>query len=900
MLIRDRVRPQVFGILLTAAMAVSNALPAYAQEVHDFEITATDAKRAVHDFGAQAGLQILAAGDNLSGKRFNPISGQLSTEEGLRLMLAGTGLAHRYVGERAIALVSMDEAGESERVGGMQQTPQPIHVARLAADVASSNSERSSEMGALRDAPSPSSSMIELEEIVVTGSHIRGVQNLSSPVLTFDRKDIEASGYATAQQFISSLPQNLSNVSDTTVTSYNGGTLNHGGSGVNLRGLGSESTLVLLNGRRLAAAADGHFVDLSLIPLSAIERVEVLTDGASAIYGSDAVGGVVNLIIRQDFEGAETRLRYGSVTAGSHEELQVGQTVGGTWDTGNAWLSYEYYDRTPLNGEDRSFIRPTDLQESVELIPELTRHGMLAMIEQRLSDRAGFSSTLFYAERESAFDLNSYGMPISNLSSASQLGGNLSVSVDIARWQARLSGQFDRTASDSEQIGIVDGGQLSLLDNESRLWAVDLAADGPMGTIPGGIIRMAIGAQYRKEKFAERYVGYPADLQRDVSAAYTEVSLPWVGEDNHVRGVKRLETTLAARYEDYSDFGSTLKPKIGLAWMPVGVLTLRGTWGKSFKAPLLSQLNAANAYSAVHVDMFTGPTGPLTGMVLHGNGKELGAEKSTNWTAGFDFAPSALGDLLVSATYFDIDYENRIRSPFPSGYGMYGVLSDPDYSSLVTLNPNSGDINALLNSMLSFCQTSEQACNSRDYADRIGAVIDSRVMNLAAVRVSGIDLQLRQGWSGAMGQWVLQFNGTHMLKNVEQLSSAVEPVTQMNNVWRPVDLRLRGSLSYIRERLGASLFLNYTDSYRDTRASDTAGVLQREKVASWTTLDTTVQYQLSRSLQGAMPATTLSLSVNNILDRDPPFVSSIFGFYFDGVNASPLGRFVSAQLSVRW
>src|SRR5690606_31931103 len=130
-----------------------------------------------------------------------------------------------------------------------------------------------------------------------------------------DRQDIERSGYATTQDLVRSLPQNLSTVSDTTFGAANGGIdTGYGGSGVNLRGLGSESTLVLVNGRRLAAAGRGDFVDVSLIPLSAVERVEILTDGASAIYGSDAVGGVVNLILRKNFEGAETRLRYGAVS----------------------------------------------------------------------------------------------------------------------------------------------------------------------------------------------------------------------------------------------------------------------------------------------------------------------------------------------------------------------------------------------------------------------------------------------------------------------------------------------------------------------------------------------------------------------------------------------------------
>src|SRR6185437_6090175 len=107
--------------------------------------------------------------------------------------------------------------------------------------------------------------------------------------------------------------------------------------GVNLRGLGNDATLVLINGHRVAPGnTEGNFVDLSMIPLYAVERVEVVTDGASAIYGSDAVGGVVNIILGRNLDGAETRVRYGSVTNGSTTEREVGQTVGHGWDTGSA------------------------------------------------------------------------------------------------------------------------------------------------------------------------------------------------------------------------------------------------------------------------------------------------------------------------------------------------------------------------------------------------------------------------------------------------------------------------------------------------------------------------------------------------------------------------------------
>src|SRR5690606_7557618 len=137
------------------------------------------------------------------------------------------------------------------------------------------------------------------------------------------------------------------------------------GSGVNLRGMGNAATLVLLNGQRLAPAGTGNFVDVGMIPASAIDRVEVLTDGASAIYGSDAVGGVVTFVLREDFEGGDTRIRYGTVTEGSSSEYRVSQTLGRAWSSGSFLGSYEFYKREALNTEARAATRmapdPSDI-----------------------------------------------------------------------------------------------------------------------------------------------------------------------------------------------------------------------------------------------------------------------------------------------------------------------------------------------------------------------------------------------------------------------------------------------------------------------------------------------------------------------------------------------------------
>ena len=196
-------------------------------------------------------------------------------------------------------------------------------------------------------------------DIVVTGSRIRGAAPAGARVVTIDRADIERSGYATTQQVMQALPQNFGggpNEGTIGFTIRGNSNANLGyGSSVNLRGLGSTSTLTLVDGNRVAlGGVSGLFVDLSLVPASAIDRVEVLADGASAIYGSDAVAGVVNVRLRNDFEGAETRARFGA--ADGFDELQLGQLAGAGWSSGHLTLGYEYYRRGNLAASDRAYV----------------------------------------------------------------------------------------------------------------------------------------------------------------------------------------------------------------------------------------------------------------------------------------------------------------------------------------------------------------------------------------------------------------------------------------------------------------------------------------------------------------------------------------------------------------
>ena len=156
----------------------------------------------------------------------------------------------------------------------------------------------------------PAQEATTLDRIEVTGSRIRQVDaETSQPILVIDRADIEQSGRTSVADLLQNIAVNGAPIN----TQVNNG--GDGSSGVDLRNLGSARTLVLVNGRRWVTALDGT-VDLNTIPSAMIERIEVLKDGASSIYGSDAIAGVVNLITRQNFEGAEAHAYIGQFDQG--------------------------------------------------------------------------------------------------------------------------------------------------------------------------------------------------------------------------------------------------------------------------------------------------------------------------------------------------------------------------------------------------------------------------------------------------------------------------------------------------------------------------------------------------------------------------------------------------------
>lgn len=341
------------ALALVAGLALAPA--AYAQEaVTRFSVPSQPLASGLLTLGRQARISIAASTDLVGGKSGRAVQGELTLRAALAQMLEGTGLRYEFVAGGAVRIVQ----------GG--RAPQTPGAAEPTAGQEASEAEAA-----------------VLSEVMVTGTRIRGQAPVGSQIVALDREDLEKSGRATVAEVLKSVPQIQSIGTTEGARGARGqGAVDNTGAGtaINLRGLGSDATLVLVNGRRIAPSAAGAFVDVSQIPMAGVDRVEILPDGASALYGSDAIGGVVNFVLRKHYEGAETSARYG--VGDGFEEYTASQVLGKDWGSGSLTLAYEHFFRSNLSGRDRDYYRS-----------DLTRFGGSNFLPQDLADDQAFQSS---------------------------------------------------------------------------------------------------------------------------------------------------------------------------------------------------------------------------------------------------------------------------------------------------------------------------------------------------------------------------------------------------------------------------------------------------------------------------------------------------------------------------
>jgi outer membrane receptor protein involved in Fe transport len=653
----------------------------------------------------------------------------------------------------------------------------------------------------------------------------------------------------------------------------------------------------LVNGHRLAPAdLYGNFIDLSMIPLTAVERIDVVTDGASAIYGSDAVGGVVNIITRQDFDGAETRARFGSDTHNDVHESQVGQTLGQKWGSGSALLTYEFYDRTPLDANDRSFTALAPLPFT--LLPEQVRQSVFATLNQSINPDLSIYSDAMFSHRSTHSDdtvlgsfqdsgqgiVNEYGVV---------LGGDLAVS---ATTNFEFSGDY--STGDAVVRGFNYPETMPAQNDKatSEVATGEGVLSGPLWSLPAGPIRYALGVQYRRESFdAQNFVANTRfEPDRNVFAGFVEARVPILSSSDPSWLHGSLDLSLADREEHYSDFGSTNNPTIGLIWSPLKSLKFRGTYGTSFVAPLLSDTNPTlqevAGFNTTQVPGSTPPgSGTVNELIEFGGNPDLKAQTATTWTVGADWQSSEATGLKAHVNYYDIRFRDRIADLQSSGYSVWTALTMANIfgPQIVTVNPPA----SLVQSLVSSPSLENFGANLND----IGAVIDSRSLNLSEVNTNGIDFSSAYR-SEVMG-WALEpgIDASYVLHLQDRFTSTSPLAEIVNTLYNPTRVRARGHMTVSRKPFSVSGFVNFVSSYKNNYVTPPVNI------ASWTTVDLSAAYSCE-TCSGILSGFTATLAATNVLNRAPPYAKNPndFAINYDGANANPLGRFYSLEIGMRW
>ena len=597
--------------VMAAALIISTTASAQARTTQRFDIAEQDLAQALRAFAIVSGREVIAASDIVLGRQANAVRGDLSAGEALNVLLRRSGLRAELVDGAFVIRPMLAAAAEP---------PQ--------------------------------------SDIVVTGTRIRGAAPIGSPVVTIDRAAIDASGRGSVAEILETIPQNFGGGPNdaTTVLSLRSAANanNSAGAAVNLRGIGATATLVLLDGKRPPlGGTNGSFSDVSLIPSTAIERIEVLTDGASAIYGTEAIAGVVNFRLRNRFEGFEARAR-GATADGAFSDLRLSQLAGFRWGSGGVTLAIEYNARGRLSSADRAYatedLRPfggPDLRSvfsnpstiiaannAIFAIPpgqDGTRLTVAQLIpgqqnrsdQQKLYDLLGTQQrlsgyvaidqqvardvTVFVRALAAGRDANRRGrlfgprlitVPVTNAFYIDPIGTRQPVRVqyDFARdfgpeefdaqvrsatvvggvegranaWSYAIEGAYGVQGEDVDYRNFVNTARLAtaLADanratafnvfgdgsfsnpatiatirgtaisrTRASSWSAGFRADGPLGALPAGSVKIAFGAEHREEKFDNFFltdrgaaitrtqlVGNPG--RRSIDAVYSELLVP--------------------------------------------------------------------------------------------------------------------------------------------------------------------------------------------------------------------------------------------------------------------------------------------------------------------------------------------------------------------------------------
>lgn len=844
-----------------------------------------------------------------------------------------------------------------------------------------------------QSAPSPEESSDQLEEVVVTGTLIRGIAPAGANVIGVSKDQMQAIGATNTNELMKYIPQVTSFFSieqplaAAQFQQINRPTIR------NLETLisSTNTTLILLDGRRMVnAGIKQNAPDPDVVPPGVIERVEVLPDGGSATYGTDAIGGVINFITKRRFDGVEADARVGF--ASDYQTFDANGVIGRDWGSGSAWLSYNFAETDGVYGRDRDWVRRfsttgslnpdltcspgnviirqgltqttyaipdlqpntvngCDTSDDQTIFPHNERHSTMVGFSQDVTDSITFDLRGYYTRREVTFyntprstgaitAANPYyrrtadnqtGAPLPQSVSFSWepvLGRSSSISgrtilksggvtptatINLGDWQVRamanlgksenladsanaingtllrqaLSGTTMATALNPYDLAATDPAVLESITNwgayafgEQEMTNYRVIADGKVGSLPGGDLRLAAGVEYLRETYKAKQQSLTAPgagpslpfhpgASRTNKSVFVELAIPVFGADNRFTGMESLDLSLSGRYDDYSDFGGIFNPKIAFSYEPVSWLKIRGNYGESFNAPGLADSAEGAVDSNVLLVTAALLPNPLPGqftaaqaqwpvVVLQGGVKGTEPQTAKTYQIGFDLTPALLPGSKFSLTYYSIDFKNVIG--IPPAQRLLDLYTH--YGQYYTMNPTQDQVLAA-------------AAQVPGGLDRVAPLLgpgalpiynllDARRRNLGRVKVSGLDFSINYAYPASFGSIDASFSGNYDLQKDNQPVAGTPFIDMLESDANR--LRTQALLAANIGELRAQLTWSHRHGYDITPT--VANNLQT-KADSFDVFDLFFRYDLSNR-GGLFEDLAVSLAVNNFLDQDAP------------------------------
>ncbi|MBO9713871.1 TonB-dependent receptor [Sphingomonas sp.] len=839
--------------------------------------------------------------------------------------------------------------------------------------------------------PAESQDDAQKSEIVVTGTLIRGIAPTGTQVIGKDREEILASGAASTTDVLASIPQ-LNYFGSVPRANQDAGSPVFYPNLRNLGASGGQDTLLLVNGHRMVGQGiQATTADPTVIPPAVLQRVDVIPDGGSSIYGSDAIGGVINFVTRKRFDGVEAASHYS--TADHYDAVDADLTVGKDWGSGSLYVAYAYAWHSDLLGQYRDYATSnhlaaggSDLRNTacapgnltvggvtyalpgrvagtlnrcddpkvIDLYPREQRNSVFASFDQQLSPSLEFNATAYWSRRDTTVKtaqststgtitaLNPYFSPIGAETSQSvafswssvfgpsnvtnqrfdSYGTTQGLTWDVGGgWQIRAESNFGRsestihedginataaalalagtsttTALNPYNLGATNPAVLAAVENwENYSYGVQelaegrVVADGTLFALPGGDVRLAAGGEYHYNNLRQMMVSGPRGTtagatrtysSRTVKSVFGEIAVPLFGASNGMPGLRSLTLSGSVRYDDYNDVGGTTNPKVGVTWEPFDDLKIRGNWGTSFHAPGLESISPVGQQAQIlPVSPYIRPGDSALNflrptIVLAGGNPGLKPETADTWSVGADWKPKAIPGLLVSATYYKIDFKSRIGL-----LSATTLFTDPNFAPFYIVNPTLAQAQALTGGMTVVGAPSVAALFAGAPGSSPYLLADARLQNFGGIKVKGIDFHFAYahqfGEFGLLADWA----GTWTLDRLT--------ATGTNGPWTDTLKNGTADLSFVAMLGGKFRGFTARGQFNYRGGYPILGLVNQTRIGAFETVDLHFAYDLPA--KGWLKDTQLMLNVDNVFDVGPPY-ANVSNTNFSQYNGSTLGR----------